>query len=1000
MTDRLQGRSGGIHETLVLRSKTVLGLSALVCVCLHILVFAVSPTAYADGLEPEALQDEERPAGNLRVVGTYLYKLEGRPVTALPNGKVLAYGIDSVRFAPNNGIEQRFMILRKRGQHAGGGVLNWNPQVWDPQLRGWKTIDPPPECKLGKPFLHTATVLPGPKILFSGGVCDEVRMADDTSPNLEYKKLSLWNGETEKWEIAPELEHGRVFHTASLLLDGNVLIVGGETDPAQVESGMSALASVELYANGKVEQMPSLHDARAQHTATVGAQGEVLVTGGYDSAGQVLASTELWNPKTREWIKVAQMNTARYSHSATLLEDGRILVAGGIGVDRRPLQSVEIWNPASREWKPSTSLPRPLRDPGAVLLDSGNLLLAGGRYSDRFEMDTWAWLWDKSSEDWLPAGRSKPSTDLGYTPTFAKNRDGSVHIFTHQTIMQWRPGAIAPESVPPQWDYHRPALAKLADGRVMTIGNIPQTGISTQFFAHIWNPGSNTWSAAGKLSYKHLGKTQALQLPSGGVIHLGLNGQNHMQCELWDSSDNSWGSCGDLPLIYVGDAMVASLLDDGRVVAITNQAEAHIFDEKTLQWTKATQKWSDEGLLKGAPIWQKKPLDILIDEENREFDISADAARFLEASPHHFPQAMLWDPAKKRWAYVLDRGTMGLSAKWLPDGCALSPGAISSIYLRNSFSLFQTAAGLPSELINPGTGISTSFLSMEVLNDGTVVVAGVPDATDATFFHRKASCAGWAADVDDWALMPGEKATPVVAPAPVPATTSQEIAPVTWRDRLQENRWLVLAVVGPIALYVLLRFIILPLVRRVLGLVISGTAAKNLDRPVPKRVSSVMRFVVYGVLLVVAIPTLPPLLFGLRTQFAEDCAITACRDTKSGLLKSVPTLEKDGALPSVPCEFVGKWQAVGQNLHKERYILNDDGTYSTQPAVSGGHTYTGYWMVQGDSMVWKHNESYSNEPDINPILSHSETGFELLEMNGWHTHFKLIDKINSKRCGS
>jgi len=986
-----------------------MGLPALAGICHIIFSLLVCPPANADGIESgSTLQDAEQPAGNLRVVGKYLYSRSGHVVTALPNGKVLAYGLASVILAPNFGNQQRTMMLRRRDQHSGSGALHWEPQVWDSQLHGWKKIEQSPECKRGKPFLHTATVLPGSKILFSGGLCDEVRSANNLSPNLEYKKLSLWNGETEKWESAPVLEHGRVFHTASLLLDGSVLVVGGETDPAQVESGLPVLASVELYANGKVEQMPALQEARAEHTATVGAHGELLVVGGYDSAGQALASVEVWDPASREWHKVTPMNTARYSHSATLLEDGRILVAGGMGVEDRPLQSVEIWNPVSGEWTQSAILPRPVRDPGAILLDDGNLLLVGGRYSVREFMDTWAWLWNKSSGEWLPAGSSKPTDqlDLAYTPTFAKNSDGSVHIFSRQNILQWRPGAIAPASVPPQWAYHTPALALLDDGRVMTIGNIPQPGSSNEFYAHIWDPSSNTWSAAGRPAYS--GVTRALQMPSGRVMHLGIitnnKMNNKMQCELWEPSDNSWRPCGEIQLKYVVESIGMFLLDDGRAVAITNLAEAHIFDESTLKWTEATQKWSDEVLPKGAPIWQNKPLNILTDENNREFDISAEAGRFMDdisqvvgsMDPHRRgTRPMLWDPAHKRWAYV---GIMPSKARLLPDGCALSPYEISTKYPNNSFSLFQASTGLAGNLFNPGTGVN-AYLAMEVLKDGTVVIAGQPEEADVTFFHRKASCAGWAAEADDWALMPGVEAKPVVAPAPANSLPAK-IAPVTLRDRLLENRWLVLAVVGPVVLYVALRFIILPLVRRGLGRVMPDTVAKSLDRPVPKEVTSVMRFLVYGVLLVIGVPAALPHVFWLYGRTAEDCAATVCLNPENGLLRSVPSLEKDGAQPTVPCEYVGKWQSIGQNLHKERIILKDDGTYSTQPPT--GHaprTYTGYWMVQGNKMVWRHKEGIYSELDINHIVSHSETNFELIEQNGWHTRFNLIEKISSKICG-
>jgi hypothetical protein len=58
--------------------------------------------------------------------------------------------------------------------------------------------------------------------------------------------------------------------------------------------------------------------------------GEVLVAGGRDSAGNTLTSAELYNPSTGKWTATATMATARHTHSATLLTNGDVLVAGGI----------------------------------------------------------------------------------------------------------------------------------------------------------------------------------------------------------------------------------------------------------------------------------------------------------------------------------------------------------------------------------------------------------------------------------------------------------------------------------------------------------------------------------------------------------------------------------------------------------------------------------------------------------------------------------------------
>ena len=70
-----------------------------------------------------------------------------------------------------------------------------------------------------------------------------------------------------------------------------------------------------------------LSDARDAHTTTLLPDGTVLVVGGYD--GDVLASTEVYDPALGTWQTSGSLNDARSHHTATLLPDGTVLVVGG-----------------------------------------------------------------------------------------------------------------------------------------------------------------------------------------------------------------------------------------------------------------------------------------------------------------------------------------------------------------------------------------------------------------------------------------------------------------------------------------------------------------------------------------------------------------------------------------------------------------------------------------------------------------------------------------------
>ena len=77
-------------------------------------------------------------------------------------------------------------------------------------------------------------------------------------------------------------------------------------------------------------RLASLHGLRSGHTATLLADGRVLVAGGEDGTA-VLASAEIYDPGTNSWTEVAPMGRARLNHAASLLPDGSVLVADDVG---------------------------------------------------------------------------------------------------------------------------------------------------------------------------------------------------------------------------------------------------------------------------------------------------------------------------------------------------------------------------------------------------------------------------------------------------------------------------------------------------------------------------------------------------------------------------------------------------------------------------------------------------------------------------------------------
>ena len=103
---------------------------------------------------------------------------------------------------------------------------------------------------------------------------------------------------------------------------------------------------VDASSSPQVEQLGLLAVPRTGHAATALADGRVLITGGRDSAGTIVAIAEVFDPENQTSTAIGILNTPRIDHTATLLADGRVLIAGGTSASGA-LTSAEIFDPAN-----------------------------------------------------------------------------------------------------------------------------------------------------------------------------------------------------------------------------------------------------------------------------------------------------------------------------------------------------------------------------------------------------------------------------------------------------------------------------------------------------------------------------------------------------------------------------------------------------------------------------------------------------------------------------
>ena len=127
-----------------------------------------------------------------------------------------------------------------------------------------------------------------------------------------------------EWSVTGNMTNGRVWHTASVLSNGKVLVTGGF-------GNLSFLNSAELYdpSTGTWTTTGSMNNVRGYHTASVLSNGKVLVTGGIKRNTDCANGAELYDPLTDTWITISSMTDARYSHRASILSNGKVLITGG-----------------------------------------------------------------------------------------------------------------------------------------------------------------------------------------------------------------------------------------------------------------------------------------------------------------------------------------------------------------------------------------------------------------------------------------------------------------------------------------------------------------------------------------------------------------------------------------------------------------------------------------------------------------------------------------------
>ena len=326
------------------------------------------------------------------------------------------------------------------------------------------------------------------------------------------------------WTFTGNLRTNRYGHTATLLLNGKILVAGGGGFPCSGGGCYSTVNSTaELYdpSTATWSYTGSLR-RRTGHSATLLGNGQVLVAGGVNYGYDIgkfsyVTTAELYNPETGRWRLTGGLKALYAGHAATLLQNGKVLLVGTslntsisaqVASDSR-FPSAELYDPDTETWNSSAA---PTIAGPLTLLPDGTVLVVSGGAAELYHPDTETW----SSAGNLNVIRSVRTATLLNNGTVLITGEGESSSAGYAEIYDPAMGIWSTTSNP--FTVRGGTATLMSDGKVLLAGGYdslhPVSG------EELYDPTTGTWSLTSHLNDARAGHTASL-LPDGKVLVAG-----------------------------------------------------------------------------------------------------------------------------------------------------------------------------------------------------------------------------------------------------------------------------------------------------------------------------------------------------------------------------------------------------------------------------------------------------------------------------------------------